>query len=150
MTRGLNPTFSLDANLCPFYSPFYYEIFINILILLFLHLYFYICISFYPFPIQLPFHFMKYNLIFNAFTFCICILYFNVYFILCILHLIVFCSNAFTGFYEINLDVQWNACPSSPMRLKIRIDPFYDSFKDINRQTKVEIVESHFMTPSRT
>ena len=44
----------------------------------------------------------------------------------------------------------WSACPSSPMRLKIRIDPLYDSFKDIKKQTKVEIVEPHFMTPSRT
>ena len=55
-----------------------------------------------------------------------------------------------TGFNKINRDVQWNACPSSPMRLKIRIDPLYDSFKDIKRQTKGEIVECHFMTPSRT
>ena len=28
--RGLNPSLSLDANLCPFLSPFYYEIFMLI------------------------------------------------------------------------------------------------------------------------
>ena len=48
--RGLNPTFSLDANLCPFLSPFYYEIFYLIFNTFAFTLVFYICISFLPSP----------------------------------------------------------------------------------------------------
>ena len=54
--RGLNPTFSLDANLCPFLFPFYYEMFILIVNTLAFTFVFYICISFFPCPIQLAFH----------------------------------------------------------------------------------------------
>ena len=48
---------------------------------------------------------MKYYLIFNTFTSCICILCFIFYFVLCILHLIVFCECYYTGFYKYNSDV---------------------------------------------
>ena len=61
--RGLNPTFSLDANLCPFYSPFLlWNILFNILIpfaFSIVFLYFIFCISFYLCPIQLAFHFYE-------------------------------------------------------------------------------------------
>ena len=70
-----------------------------------LQLYFYICISFYPFPIQLPFHFIEMYLIFNAFTFCICILYFMFILFYAFYIWLYFVLMLLTGFDEINLDV---------------------------------------------